>query len=262
LGTAAISGAVAMTYMTTRPEAEVPAETAQVAAVQVPSVASPVPAATQIAAANPNAAMRTMGPPAPTPVVASKIAPLPVAEPAPPRVKEPVASKRTAKTPPMEPAIAKTRVAASRGPMPETKQEVVPEPAGAGKLTIALNLIDQALWGEERWRDAAEPEKIARFVVDDTRFLTLQMYAHDLGNGVARFGVRGTLMNSSVQERLVKLQIELVNGSEVALSIPLEVEIDEEEEEEFDHELDMAAANIKASPPTRVRITLRSEVVH
>lgn len=147
--------------------------------------------------------------------------------------------------------------------MPEAREELPPTsaPAGARSLRIPLNLTDQALWGHERWRDAAEPEKIARFIVEDIRIVTLQMYAEDLGNGVARLGIRGTLANANAQEeRVVALRIELVNGSDTSISIPLEIEVDEEEEEEFDHELEIAAANIKASPPTRVRLTLSSKV--
>ena len=163
----------------------------------------------------------------------------------------------------MDTARSKAAVTvASHEPMPEAREVLPPTsaPAGARTLQIPLNLIDHALWGEERWRDAAEPERIARFSVDDIRILTLQMYAQDLGNGVAHFGVRGNLTNSSLQERVVALHIELINGSEVGVSIPLEVEVDEQEEEDFDKELDIAAVNIKAGPPTRVRITLSSKV--
>jgi hypothetical protein len=130
-------------------------------------------------------------------------------------------------------------------------------PAPSGVLQIPLNLVDHALWGEEQWRDAAEPEKIARYIQDDIRIRNLEMYAQDLGNGVARFGVRGTLANSNAHDRLVKLRIELVNPGQAGLTIPVEdIEIDGEEEEEFEHTLDIAASNINASARTRVRVTL------
>jgi serine/threonine protein kinase len=267
LGTAVISGAVGMTYMSTRPASEEPAATAQ-----------STPAKTQIAdpvAAQPTASsnepMRAANAPALTPTMATKPPPsmsgagaLPrreAREPSAPQASKP--STRASRPPPVESAQSKPATTAStRGPMPEA-QEVLPPtsaPAGARSLQIPLNLIDHALWGEERWRDAAEPERIARFLVDDIRILTLQMFAEDLGNGVARFGVRGNLTNSSLEERVVTLRIDLVNGSETTISIPLEVEVDEQEEEEFDHELQMAAGNIRTSPATRVRITLSSKV--
>jgi hypothetical protein len=259
LGTAVISGAVGMTYMSTRPAQEGPAETAQ-----------STPAKTQITdpvAAQPTASsnepMRAANAPALTPTLATKPPPSMSGAGALPRRETSKPSTRAARQPPVEPAQSKPAVtASSRGPMPEA-QEVLPPtsaPAGARSLQIPLNLIDHALWGSERWRDAAEPERIARFLVDDIRILTLQMYAEDLGNGVARFGVRGNLTNSSLEERVVTLRIDLVNGSDTSVSIPLEVEVDEQEEEEFDHELQMAAGNIRTSPATRVRITLSSKV--
>jgi len=261
LGTAAISGAVAMTYMNTRPDAETPVAVAQNAVVKAP-------VQTQTTATNQPVPSQQMKVPDQPPVMTSARAPRNAAGSnpetksganAPPQVLE--AKPRAAKLPPMEVVHDKPPVAAAaRGPMPEAESSV-PAPGGARTLQIPLNLVDHALWGEERWRDAAEPEKIARFLVDDIRILSLQMYAQDLENGVARFGVRGILTNSSLQERVVTLRIDLVNGAETSLSIPLEIEIDEEEDgQDFDKELDMAAANIKASPPTRLRITLSSKV--
>jgi serine/threonine protein kinase len=268
LGTAVISGAVGMTYMNTRPAEEATAETAQSAAIK-PQIADP--AAAQLATANSNEPMRAANAPALTPTIAtnppssmSGASALPgreAREPSAPRASKP--STRAAKPAPVESAQNKPATTAStHEPMPEAREVLPPTsaPAGARSLQIPLNLIDHALWGEERWRDAAEPEKIARFLVDDIRILTLQMYAHDLGNGVASFGVRGSLTNSSLEERVVTLRIDLVNGSDTSISIPLEVEVDEQEEEEFDHELQMAAGNIRTSPATRVRITLSSKV--
>jgi serine/threonine protein kinase len=262
LGTAAISGAVAMTYMTTRPTPEAAPAAAQ--PLLAPSMAAPsmaAPAAPQLVAANAKPQMQITQPTL-TPVIAARN---PSARPGPGSARA-VPTKdspavQAAKLPPMETARRKPSVdVPSRDPMPEVKQVPETTTAGTHVLTIGLNLVDQALWGEERWRDAAEPEKIARFLVDDIRILTLQMYAQDLGNGVAHLGVRGNLTNSSLQERVVSLHIELVNGSEVGVSIPLEIEVDDHEDEDFDKELDIAAANIKASPPTRVRITLSSKV--
>jgi hypothetical protein len=247
-----------MTYMTSRPEIEPATQVTQATATQSVSATAPTsPAAAQM-----------MGPPrttepAPaaqralatiTPAKAAKAAPQPDATIA---SGTRVRSSTSAMTTAPDPSRSAATVAA-RGPMPGAKEVIDEPPVGHHTLQIALNLVDHALWGNERWRDAAEPEKIARFLVDDIRILTLQMYAEDLGNGVARFGVRGNLTNSSLQERVVTLRIELVNGPEVSLSIPLEIEVDEQEEEEFDKELDMAAATIKASPATRLRLTLSS----
>ena len=257
LGTAAITGAVAMTYMTSRPETEpgmqssdspaavvtpasVTAQTAMPPGMEDPM--QPAPAASVVA---------TIAPKATT--VASSAA-KPDAAPV-----ESVSGQSTSATRATRPAKMDVpkRQAVAKVEMPSSKDAPMDVPAPLGALQIPLNLIDHALWGEEQWRDAAEPEKIARFVQDDIKIRSLEMYAQDLGNGVARLGVRGKLANGNAHDRLVKLRIELVNGGQASLPIPLEdIEIDGEEEEEFEHTLDIAASNINASAPTRVRVTL------
>jgi serine/threonine protein kinase len=265
LGTAAITGAVAMTYMTSRSELEPPAQ-----ALQAGPNKNVDPVATRLATASSDESMRTASAPALTPTIAPSTPPsmsaagaAPVRKSSEPNTSSTSNPARTAKVASVEPVRSKLMTTAStRELMPEAGEELPPTsaPAGARSLQIPLNLSDHALWGSERWRDAAAPEKIARFVVDQIHIVTLQMYAEDLGNGVARVGVRGNLANGSHEERVVTLRIDLVNSSETSISIPLEVEVDEEEEEDFDHELQMAAGNIKETPPTRLRITLSSKV--
>ncbi len=257
LGTAAISGAVAMTYMTSRPEVEPVVQEAAPAK----AVTTTIPAAPRIAVPAASEPAQTGAVPAPTrPATPKATTP---GSPSKPdaalaaNVKPASRSPASTATPAKEPARSRRAIAATdRGPMSTAKEPPAEAPAPAGSLQIALNLVDHALWGEERWRDAAEPEKLARFFRDDIRILKLEMYAQDLGNGVARLGVRGNLSNSSLKERVVTLRIEFVNSGAVGVTIPFKVEIDEEEEEGFEQTLDIAAASIQASPPTRVRITM------
>ena len=251
LGTIAISGAVAMTYMNTRPE-----EVAGPAKAAAP----PAPVAAQTPAPQPTA--NAVDPLLPlTPRINGAPANEAPADPAlTANVKTAPAAKTNAPST-MEPA--RTRVASAKPemPMPNSKDkdgsEVEASPfSPSATLSSPLNLADRALWGDEKWRDAAEPDKVMRYVSDYIQIRNLEMFANDLGNGVARFGVRGTLGNIKAQDRLVKLKVELVNRGDADLIIPLDVEIDGEEEEEFEHILDIAADKIRSSPPTRVRVSL------
>ena len=251
LGTVAISGAVAMTYMTSRPAAEPSLQVSDNQAARAPldSAQTAIPPG-----------MEDPMQPAAEPAVVATIAPRTPSSSSATKPTAAASSNSTSTQPSSQFSSArpaKMQTARPRQEMPDSNDTHLDEPVSGGAVQIPLNLVDHALWGEEQWRDAAEPEKIARFVNDDIRIRSLEMYAQDLGNGVARFGVRGTLANSNSHDRLVKLRIELVNRGQASMNIPLEdVEIDGEEEEEFEHTLDIAAASINSSPPTRLRITL------